>query len=412
MAGEGNKLVLLAAGGTGGHLFPAEALAVALQKRGAVIDLATDRRAAHFKFPAREVYLIPSATLRGRNPLALARTASVLTIGTAKAWALLGRIRPAVVVGFGGYPTIPPLMAASLRGIPTVLHEQNGVMGRANRLLAPRVTTIATSFKSLARLDPRLQGKIVFTGNPVRPQVIAAAATPYVAPKLGGSLNLVVFGGSQGAHVMAEIVPAAVERLAPDIGARLRIVQQARAEDLEAVRARYSQLGIAAACAPFFADLPVQIASGHLIVARSGASTVAELSAIGRPAILVPLPHALDQDQFHNAGVLAEAGGADPYRAARLYGGASGRGNHRFGRRPGAACRYGAGCQIGRHGRCRRAAGGCGPDGDKRFGLVVSDPLTYVSIQLTVCRDQDVPEQGVGRAVGKRPHGQDRRQYA
>jgi UDP-N-acetylglucosamine--N-acetylmuramyl-(pentapeptide) pyrophosphoryl-undecaprenol N-acetylglucosamine transferase len=310
MAGEGNKLVLLAAGGTGGHLFPAEALAVALQKRGAVIDLATDTRAAHFKFPAREVHLIPSATLRGRNPLALARTASLLTIGTAKAWSLLGRIRPAVVVGFGGYPTIPPLMAASLRGIPTVLHEQNGVMGRANRLLAPRVTTIATSFKSLARLDARLQSKIVFTGNPVRPQVIAAASTLYVAPKPGGSLNLVVFGGSQGAHVMAEIVPAAVERLAPDIGARLRIVQQARAEDLEDVRAHYSRLGIAAACAPFFADLPVQIASGQLIVARSGASTVAELSAIGRPAILVPLPHALDQDQFHNAGVLAQTGGA------------------------------------------------------------------------------------------------------
>jgi UDP-N-acetylglucosamine--N-acetylmuramyl-(pentapeptide) pyrophosphoryl-undecaprenol N-acetylglucosamine transferase len=303
-------LVLLAAGGTGGHLFPAEALADALQKRGAVNDLATDVRAAHFKFPARIVHLIPSATLRGRNPIALARTAALLTLGTAKAWAMLGRVRPAVVVGFGGYPTVPPLMAAALRGIPTVLHEQNGVMGRANRLLAPRVTAIATGFRTLARLDPRLQGKITFTGNPVRREVIAAAATPYAAPDAGGKLRLLVFGGSQGARVMAEIVPPALERLAADLRARLAIVQQARAEDLDMVRGTYVRLGVAADCAPFFSDLPARMAAAHLIVARSGASTVAELSAIGRPAILVPLPHALDQDQFANAGVLEAAGGA------------------------------------------------------------------------------------------------------
>jgi UDP-N-acetylglucosamine--N-acetylmuramyl-(pentapeptide) pyrophosphoryl-undecaprenol N-acetylglucosamine transferase len=303
-------LVLLAAGGTGGHLFPAEALAGALQKRGAVIDLATDARAAHFKFPARTVHVIPSATLRGRNPIALARTAALLTFGTAKAWAMLGRVHPAVVVGFGGYPTIPPLMAAAMRGIPTVLHEQNGVMGRANRLLAPRVTAIATGFRTLARLDPRLQGKITSTGNPVRHEVIAAAATPYAAPELSGKLRLLVFGGSQGARVMAEIVPAAVERLAAALRDRLTLVQQARAEDLDTVRGTYTRLGVAADCAPFFSDLPARMAAAHLIVARSGASTVAELSVIGRPAILVPLPHALDQDQFANAGVLEAAGGA------------------------------------------------------------------------------------------------------
>jgi UDP-N-acetylglucosamine--N-acetylmuramyl-(pentapeptide) pyrophosphoryl-undecaprenol N-acetylglucosamine transferase len=313
LSSEGKKaapLVLLAAGGTGGHLFPAQALAVALQKRGAVIDLATDARAAHFKFPARAVHVIPSATLRGRNPIALARTAALLTLGTAKAWSMLGRVHPAVVVGFGGYPTVPPLMAAMLRGIPTVLHEQNGVMGRANRLLAARVTAIATGFRTLTRLDPRLQGKITFTGNPVRREVIAAAATPYAAPEPGGKLRLLVFGGSQGARVMAEIVPAAVERLSADLRARLALVQQARAEDLESVRAIYARLDIAAETAPFFADLPVRMAAAHLIISRSGASTVAELSAIGRPAILVPLPHALDQDQFANAGVLEAAGGA------------------------------------------------------------------------------------------------------
>jgi UDP-N-acetylglucosamine--N-acetylmuramyl-(pentapeptide) pyrophosphoryl-undecaprenol N-acetylglucosamine transferase len=305
-----NKLILLCAGGTGGHLFPAEALAVALARRGAAIELATDARAAQFKFPARAVHIIPSATLRGRDPFSLARTLGVLAFGTVKAWSLLGRIRPAAVVGFGGYPTVPPLLAASLRGVPTVLHEQNAVMGRANRLLASRVTTIATSFRTLSNLDPRLQSKVSFTGNPVRPQVVEAAAAPYAAPAPGGELRLVVFGGSQGAHVMAEIVPPALERLPESLRARVRLVQQARAEDIEAVHAAYAKLGVAAECAPFFADLPKRVAEAHLVISRSGASTVAELAAIGRPAILVPLPHALDQDQFANAGVLAQAGGA------------------------------------------------------------------------------------------------------
>ena len=305
---EQNKLVLLCAGGTGGHLFPAEALALVLQQRGLAVELATDRRAAHFKFPARAVHLIPSATLRGRNPLALARTAAMLALGTAEAWALIGNLRPAVVVGFGGYPSVPPLWAASLRSVPTVLHEQNGVMGRANRLLAPRVTAIATSFHTLANLDPRLQGKIGFTGNPVRPPVIEAARAPYAAPD--EKLRLLVFGGSQGARVMAEIVPQAIEHLGAELRARLAIVQQARGEDLEVVRAAYAKLGIAAETAAFFPDLPARLAAAHLVIARSGASTVAELAAIGRPAILVPLPHALDQDQFVNAGVLEAAGGA------------------------------------------------------------------------------------------------------
>ena len=310
-AGEkSSKLALLCAGGTGGHLFPAEALAIALAKRGVTVDLATDTRAAHFKFPARAVHLIPSATVRGRDPLSLARTVALLARGTLKAWMLIGRIRPAVVVGFGGYPTVPPLLAASWRGVPTVLHEQNGVMGRANRLLASRVTQIATGFPTLTNLDARLQNKVAFTGNPVRPQVIEAAATPYAQPAPDGLLHLLVFGDSQGAHVMAEIVPAAFERLAPELRARLRVVQQARAEDLEAVQSAYARLGVKADCAPFFSDLPKRMAAAHLIVSRSGASTVAELAAIGRPAILVPLPHALDQDQAANAGMLEAAGGA------------------------------------------------------------------------------------------------------
>jgi UDP-N-acetylglucosamine--N-acetylmuramyl-(pentapeptide) pyrophosphoryl-undecaprenol N-acetylglucosamine transferase len=309
MPASGAPLILLAAGGTGGHLFPAEALAVALGKRGASVDLATDQRAAHFKFSARTVHVIPSATVRGRDPVSLARTATLLTLGTAKAWTLLGRIKPNVVVGFGGYPTVPPLLAANWRGVPTVLHEQNGVMGRANRLLAPRVTAIATGFPTLKNINRHWRTKMTFTGNPVRPHVVAAAAASYAA-RDDGKLRLLVFGGSQGARVMSEIVPAAIGLLNATLGRRLSIVQQARAEDVEAVRANYGRLGVTAEIAPFFSDLPARMAAAHLVISRSGASTVAELSAIGRPAILVPLPHALDQDQFVNAGVLQTAGGA------------------------------------------------------------------------------------------------------
>ena len=308
--GAQDKLILLCAGGTGGHLFPAESLSTALIKRGATIDLATDHRTAQFKFPARDVHLIPSATVRGKDPLSLARTATMLARGTLKAWNVIGRIKPSVVVGFGGYPTVPPLLAASLRGVPTVLHEQNSVMGRANRLLAARVTRIATGFPTVKNVDAALQAKMTFTGNPVRPAVIAVSDTPYPTPDPSGPFNLLVFGGSQGAQVMGEVVPAAIAHMSADIRARLRIVQQARAENLEAVRATYAKLGVVADCAPFFSDLPARMGAAHLIVSRSGASTVAELSAIGRPGILVPLPHALDQDQFHNAGALEAAGGA------------------------------------------------------------------------------------------------------
>jgi UDP-N-acetylglucosamine--N-acetylmuramyl-(pentapeptide) pyrophosphoryl-undecaprenol N-acetylglucosamine transferase len=197
-----------------------------------------------------------------------------------------------------------------VRCIPTVLHEQNGVMGRANRLLAPRVTAIATSFQKLTRHDPRLEAKITFTGNPVRSQVIAAAGVGYVAPQPSEKIRLLVFGGSQGARVMSDVVPAAIALLDSNRRARLALVQQARAEDLDALRNRYAGLGIEAETNAFFSDLPARMAAAHLVISRSGASTVAELSAIGRPGILVPLPHALDQDQFANAGVLEAAGGA------------------------------------------------------------------------------------------------------
>ena len=303
--------VLVAAGGTGGHLFPAESLAAALAKRGVSVGLLTDARAAKHAgaFAADSVHVIPSATIRGRDPLSLAKTGGLLGYGTLKAWLMLPRLRPAIVVGFGGYPTVPPLLAASLRGIPTLIHEQNAVMGRANRFLAPRVRAIATGFAGVLRGDAALDAKATHTGNPVRPAVIAAAATPY-PPLADGVLRLLVFGGSQGARVMADIVPAAIEKLDSSLRARLHIVQQARDEDFPRVRDTYARLGVAAEVAPFFSDLPARMAASHLIVSRSGASTVAELAAIGRPGILVPLPHALDQDQRANAGFLMDAGGA------------------------------------------------------------------------------------------------------
>jgi len=302
--------VLVAAGGTGGHLFPAAALAGVLLQRGIAVHLATDRRAVRFgdTFAEDAIHVVASATIRSRNPVALTQTAAALALGVFQAWRLIGRLRPAAVIGFGGYPSVPPVLAAIGRGIPSLIHDANAVVGRANRLLAPRVTAIATSFTETFRDTPQLAAKATLTGNPVRPAVIAAAAAPYDAP--GDVLRLLIFGGSQGARVMADVVPSAIALLDPGLRARLHIVQQAREEDLARVREAYASVAVAAEVATFFSDLPARIAASDLVVARSGASTVAELAAIGRPSILVPLPHAIDQDQFANAGVLDRVGGA------------------------------------------------------------------------------------------------------
>jgi len=318
-------LVLLAAGGTGGHLFPAEALANALARRGIAVDLATDRRAAGYagKFPARRIHVLPSDTLRSRNPLRLALTLLVLGYGILRAVLLLLWLRPAAVVGFGGYPTLPPVLAAWLLRIPRIVHEQNAVLGRANRLLAARASAIATGYPGILAQKAALAIKAVHTGNPVRAAVREAAAHAYEEPAAGKPFRLLVFGGSQGARIMSEIVPGAIERSAAPLRARIRVVQQCRAEDIGEVKAIYARLGVPAELAVFFNDMPERIAASHLVIARSGASTVAELAAIGRPSILVPLPHALDQDQLANATVLVAAGGAllirqDGFSAERL----------------------------------------------------------------------------------------------
>jgi UDP-N-acetylglucosamine--N-acetylmuramyl-(pentapeptide) pyrophosphoryl-undecaprenol N-acetylglucosamine transferase len=201
-------------------------------------------------------------------------------------------------------------LAARLFGVPTLLHEANAVLGRANRLLSGRVSAIATSLPGVLDRDPALAAKTTTVGTPMRPAILAAAAVKFVAPEPGGPLRLLVVGGSQGARVMADTVPGAIERLEPALWRRLVLTQQVRQEDVARVRAVYDRLKINAELAPFFSDLPARLASSHLVVSRSGAGTVAELGAIGRPSILVPLPGSIDQDQFANAGVLAQAGGA------------------------------------------------------------------------------------------------------
>ncbi|MEQ8824928.1 MAG: undecaprenyldiphospho-muramoylpentapeptide beta-N-acetylglucosaminyltransferase [Filomicrobium sp.] len=312
MHNDNAPCILLAAGGTAGHLFPAYALAEELGRRGYVVDLATDMRGDRYGtgFPARTVHQIPSATLAEKSPVAVAKTVWTLSRGVAAAASLLGKIRPSVVVGFGGYPTFPPLLAAKFRGIKTALHEQNAVLGRANRMLAARVDAVATSFEKVKYLEGSLVEKARFTGNPVRDVVHDCAMRPYWSPGAADEIRLLVFGGSQGARFFSDVVPPALTMLSDDIRDRLYVVQQAREEDVERVESTYQSAGISADVAPFFANLPEIMASSQLVIGRAGASTIAELTVIGRPSILVPLPHALDNDQLQNAARLAESGGA------------------------------------------------------------------------------------------------------
>ncbi|MXQ10154.1 undecaprenyldiphospho-muramoylpentapeptide beta-N-acetylglucosaminyltransferase [Microvirga makkahensis] len=305
-------LVLLTAGGTGGHLFPAEALANALRASDCRVVLATDKRANAYagSFPADEIIEIPSATPSGRSVPKMAKAALLLAQGTLRAMAVIRQLKPDAVVGFGGYPTVPPVIAASLLKVPTAIHEANGVMGRANRLLARRSSLIATGFASIKGIPTSVPGQVIQTGNPIRPAVLEAAKQTYAPLEPDGTMRLLVVGGSQGARVMSDVVPPAIELLAQDLRDRLVITQQARGEDLERVRSHYRRLDVKFEAEPFFTDLPRRLGEAHLVISRSGASTVAELAVIGRPSILVPLPGSLDQDQAANAKTLGDLGAA------------------------------------------------------------------------------------------------------
>jgi UDP-N-acetylglucosamine--N-acetylmuramyl-(pentapeptide) pyrophosphoryl-undecaprenol N-acetylglucosamine transferase len=307
---KSKKLIVLAAGGTGGHLFPAEALGVELVNRDCQVALVTDKRIAGSDWASRfpgEVFTLTAGTVTGSGLLAKVSGGFRLVKGTMEAMSLLGRLKPSAVVGFGGYPTVPPVLAASLKGIPTILHEANAVMGRANRFLAKRATSIATGFPDP---DPAFPDKTVFSGNPVRKPVLLAAESVYEPPLPGQPLRLLVTGGSLGARVMSDVVPGAFQHIAPELRQRFVVTQQAREEDEVRVSKVYQSLGVKHEVRPFFADLPHRMAEAHLVIARAGAMTVTELSVIGRPALLVPYPGALDQDQAKNAAVLVAAGGA------------------------------------------------------------------------------------------------------
>lgn len=303
-------IILLAAGGTGGHLFPAEALAHELKANGYSVHLVTDSRAERYagKFPADEVHVVPSATIGSKNPISVAKSLWTLWTGMRAARKLIARLKPKAVVGFGGYPTVPPLLAATGMGVPSIIHEQNAVMGRANKALASRVKAIAGGF--LPEGTGAFAAKTVTTGNPVRPAVLAAANSPYAAASGDAPFHLVVFGGSQGAQYFSKAVPQAICRLEDDVRQRFKVTQQARPEDRDGVIATYEKLGVPAEVSPFFTDMAERIAGAQLVICRSGASTVSELAVIGRPAILVPYPYALDHDQAANAAALAAKGGA------------------------------------------------------------------------------------------------------
>ncbi|MBV6656161.1 MAG: undecaprenyldiphospho-muramoylpentapeptide beta-N-acetylglucosaminyltransferase [Devosiaceae bacterium] len=303
---------ILCAGGTGGHLFPAQALSEALQSRGHTVDLMTDERADRYgvSFPARSTHIIPSATLSLRVPLKAIPSALALARGFARAATLMRSERPDAVVGFGGYPTIPPLAAARFLRIPVGLHEQNAVLGRANVAMAPSAKLIATSFPETDGLSGKTKARAVHTGNPVRAEVLNAADQPFTLPKDRQPFELLVFGGSQGARVFADLVPGALEQCDETVRQRVRVTQQCRPEDMVRVRNAYELMGVPNDLGSFFVDMPQRMARAHLVIGRSGASTVAELAAIGRPSLLVPYPHALDHDQAKNAEQLEKAGGA------------------------------------------------------------------------------------------------------
>ena len=305
--------IVIAAGGTGGHFFPAEALAAELLRRGHRIVLMTDSRSVDYGsavFAQSERHVLQGAGLAGRGLLKAAKGAFALLAGTLQARRLLKRLRPMAVVGFGGYPSVPPLLAARLlsaaRRPATVLHEQNAVLGRANRLLSRGADTLAMAFADSHRVPSGVDA--VAVGNPVRPAVAALAGQGFVQPQ--GSVRLLVLGGSLGAKVFSDVVPAAVAELPGALRRRLNIVQQCRTEDLPRVRAAYEALGVPAELSPFFGDVAGLYGTAHWVIARAGASTVAELACAGRGSLLVPLPHAIDDHQSANARALADAGAA------------------------------------------------------------------------------------------------------
>jgi UDP-N-acetylglucosamine--N-acetylmuramyl-(pentapeptide) pyrophosphoryl-undecaprenol N-acetylglucosamine transferase len=303
-------LVMLAAGGTGGHLFPAQALAEELVARGLRTQLVTDERVRDYgkDFPAEKTHIVEAATLTPKKPWKVPFQVYKIFAGKAHAKRIFQAERPAAVVGFGGYPSFAPLQAATQMNIAALVHEQNAVLGRANTMLSAKVDALATSFPETFGITSEVKDRVMLTGNPVRALVMQSRAAAYPQLRSGGPLRLVVFGGSQGARFFSEFMPKVLLYIEPALRARLHVVQQCRTEDLASTKALYDDLGIAHELQAFFMDMPQRIAQSHLVISRSGASTIAELGVVGRPAVMVPLPGALDNDQLRNAQSFAAAG--------------------------------------------------------------------------------------------------------
>ncbi len=302
---------VLAAGGTGGHMVPAHALAAELRARGHGVLLITDERGARFPglFDKVPVHILPAGRLGG-GPLGWLKAARSVMAGRGEARGLYRNHRPDAVIGFGGYPAFPALLAAAGMGIPTLLHEQNAVLGRVNRLLAGSARAIATAFEDVQRLKPAHATRTVLVGNPVRAEVARLGTMPFPPFDSTAPLKILVTGGSQGASVLGRVVPEGLGLLEPSLRHRLQVVQQCRPDDIERVRARYRELAIPAELLTYIEDMPARLGDAHLFVGRAGASTIAELSAAGRPAILIPYPSATDDHQTVNARDMVKAGGA------------------------------------------------------------------------------------------------------
>lgn len=306
-----SRSYVLAAGGTGGHMVPAAALAAELAKRGHKVALVSDDRGVRFPglFDGIETHVLPAGRLGG-GPLGYLRAAGRIMAGRSMALRLFKDLRPSAVIGFGGYPALPTLLAAFRAGIPTVIHEQNAVLGRVNRFVAGRVSAIATSYDEVERMKPRWARKTHLIGNPVREAVLALRDRPYPIVDEEGIFRVLVTGGSQGATVLSKVVPDGLALLPVHFRRRLQVTHQARIEDIDAVRAKYQAHGIPADVSTYITDMPEALAWAHIVIARAGASTIAELTAAGRPAILVPLPSATDDHQTANAREITNAGGA------------------------------------------------------------------------------------------------------
>lgn len=310
---------VLAAGGTGGHMIPAHALAGELIRRGHHVALITDDRGARFPglFAGVQTHILPAGRLAG-GPLGWIRGARAIYAGREMARELYRTFEPSAVIGFGGYPALPALLAALKAKIPTALHEQNAVLGRTNRLLARRVDAIATGFSGVERLAERLLPKVHVVGNPVRDEIAALRDQPFPPITEDGIFRILVTGGSQGATVLSDVVPEGLGMMPVTFRRRMQVTQQCRPEDIESVRARYAGLGIPADLATYLPDLPERLGWSHLVIGRAGASTIAELTVAGRPAILIPYPAATDDHQTANAREMVEAGGARSIQQPRF----------------------------------------------------------------------------------------------